>query len=56
MVKQIQNKYYDAIVFAVAHDEFRSMSKLEIDQISKNSAVILDLKNVLPKNIDCVRL
>lgn len=37
---------YDAMLFAVAHDEFKGMSLDEIRQLSKNKPIIIDLKSI----------
>jgi UDP-N-acetyl-D-galactosamine dehydrogenase len=38
---------FDAVIIAVAHDEFRG---LDLDELSKTQKVIYDVKGVLPKN------
>ncbi|WP_026897154.1 nucleotide sugar dehydrogenase [Daejeonella oryzae] len=40
-----QNKKYDAIILAVAHDEFKSIN---IDNLSNENTVIYDIKSMLP--------
>ncbi len=48
-IAYIENKKYNAIILAVAHNEFRN---LDLEKYKKNdSAVIYDIKSVLPKNI-----
>lgn len=37
---------YDAMLFAVAHDEFKSMSLDEMRQLSKTKPIIIDLKSI----------
>lgn len=37
---------YDAMLFAVAHDEFKSMSLDEMRQLSKAKPIIIDLKSI----------
>jgi UDP-N-acetyl-D-galactosamine dehydrogenase len=44
---------FDAIVLAVAHDEFK---QLDINKLCKNRAVVYDVKGVLPKEIATARL
>ena len=41
---------YDAILFAVAHDEFKNISLKELKTISLNKPIIIDLKSML--NVD----
>jgi len=48
-----QNKKYDAIIIAVAHDEFKV---LDIDSLVKDAHVIFDVKAVLPKEASYLRL
>lgn len=42
---------YDAIIFAVAHDLFKTFSLSEIKKLSKNKPIIIDLKSLLSKDI-----
>ena len=37
---------YDAMLFAVAHDEFKGMSLDEMRKLSKNKPIIIDLKSI----------
>ena len=44
---------YDAIIVAVAHEEFKKMDIKKIRSFTKTKNVIYDLKDVLPKdNVD----
>jgi UDP-N-acetyl-D-glucosamine/UDP-N-acetyl-D-galactosamine dehydrogenase len=43
-------KKYDAIVIAVAHDEFKALSLNEITSYGKNNFVIYDIKYLLKEN------
>ncbi len=47
---------YDAIVLAVAHDEFRRMGAEEIRALGKESAVVYDIKAVWPRTVVDARL
>lgn len=47
---------YDAIILAVAHDEFKVMSTDSIRALGKVNHVLYDLKYVLPKNKVDIRL
>ncbi|MDY6935136.1 MAG: Vi polysaccharide biosynthesis UDP-N-acetylglucosamine C-6 dehydrogenase TviB [Spirochaetota bacterium] len=40
----LEDKHYDAIVLAVAHDEFK---KMDISSLKNNNCVVYDIKNVL---------
>ena len=58
---QIKNKIpakkkFDGIVIAVAHDEFVSF---EIDywrSLMKKECIIMDIKNILPKEINSIKI
>lgn len=47
---------YDAIVLAVAHDEFRAMGPKAIRALGKEEHVLYDLKYVLPRDAADIRL
>ncbi|GAB1043750.1 Vi polysaccharide biosynthesis UDP-N-acetylglucosamine C-6 dehydrogenase TviB [Shewanella algae] len=48
-----KSNYYDAIIIAVAHNEFRDMGADDIHGLGKVDHVLYDLKYVLPKeNVD----
>ncbi|WP_421327348.1 nucleotide sugar dehydrogenase [Aeromonas veronii] len=50
----IQNKKYDAVIIAVSHDQFKTMTSQDIANITKNNNVIFDLKRALNEElIDC---
>ena len=44
-----QNEEYDAIVIAVAHDEFRTMGPKVVRDFGKKNCVVFDLKNIFEK-------
>ena len=46
-VKELPNKKYDAIVLAVAHNEFNG---IDLASIKKDGAVVYDVKSFLPKD------
>ncbi|MBL0672676.1 Vi polysaccharide biosynthesis UDP-N-acetylglucosamine C-6 dehydrogenase TviB [Aeromonas hydrophila] len=48
--------HYDAVIMAVAHDEFKSMSISDIRKYTKLESVIYDLKYILPKYSSDIRL
>jgi UDP-N-acetyl-D-glucosamine/UDP-N-acetyl-D-galactosamine dehydrogenase len=47
---------YAAVVLAVAHDEFKAMSKAELNALGADPCVIYDIKNVLPRDLVDARL
>ena len=47
---------YKAIILAVAHDQFKLIKKSEWEDIKDNNAVIIDVKNIIPKEIKAIRL
>jgi UDP-N-acetyl-D-galactosamine dehydrogenase len=54
--KTAKENHYDAIILAVAHDEFRSMGADNIRKLGKEDHVLYDLKYLLPKNEVDMRL
>jgi UDP-N-acetyl-D-galactosamine dehydrogenase len=48
--------HYDAVIFAVAHNEFKALSADEIKVLMKNEHVIYDLKYMLDANLADIRL
>lgn len=55
-VKAVKTGFYDAIIVAVGHQEFKSMTSDEIRQYGKKSHVLYDLKYILPEDMSDVRL
>ncbi len=51
-----KSSHYDAVIFAVAHDEFKALSKAEIKALMKNEHVIYDLKYMLDADLADIRL
>lgn len=49
-VKEVKNGHYDAIILAVAHDEFSQMGADAIHALGKPDHVLFDIKYTLPKN------
>jgi len=56
MVDALPERYYDAIVIAVAHDQFRDMGIEAIRRLGKPECVIFDVKHLFPKNCTTARL
>jgi len=48
--------HYDAVIFAVAHNEFKALSADDIKVLMKNEHVIYDLKYMLDANLADIRL
>lgn len=55
-VENLQAENYDAIVIAVAHDQFESMTIDQFKQLGKEKHVLYDLKYVLDKEQSNIRL
>ena len=50
-IQSIQSRQYDALVLAVAHEQFLAMSQQEIRSFCKESCVIYDVKSVLDNDL-----
>ncbi|WP_424405549.1 Vi polysaccharide biosynthesis UDP-N-acetylglucosamine C-6 dehydrogenase TviB [Pasteurella sp. PK-2025] len=55
-VSEIKTNSYDAIVIAVAHQQFKEMSEDDFKQLGKETFVLYDLKYVLNKSQTDIRL
>lgn len=51
-----KKNYYDAIIIAVAHNQFMQLAPSQIQAFGKESSVIYDLKYVLDKEVSTLRL
>ena len=51
-----KNNYYDAIILAVAHNEFKAMSINDFNKLMKIDHIIYDLKYILPLADSDIRL
>ena len=47
---QLEESCYDALVVAVAHNQFREMTIQDFKRLTKPKSVIFDVKNMLPAN------
>lgn len=56
LVPAPKEKHYDAVIIAVAHDEFKQMSSSEIKNLTKTNHIIYDLKYILPHSQSDLRL
>lgn len=50
-VPELSANTYDAVIMAVAHDEFRSMGLDKVKSLGKDACVIYDIKNILPADL-----
>lgn len=48
-------KYYDAIIIAVAHNEFKKYNIKTLTKFCKKKHIIYDLKNILPENESIIK-
>lgn len=55
-VNALKNNEYDAIILAVAHDQFKQMTAAEIHALGKSKHVLFDLKYVLDQSESSLRL
>lgn len=55
-VNALKNNEYDAIILAVAHDQFKQMTVAEIHALGKTKYVLYDLKYALNKQDSSIRL
>lgn len=56
VVESPKDGQYDAIILAVAHDQFKQMTADEIRSFGRNSHVLYDLKYILDKTQSDIRL
>ena len=56
LISAPKSGHYDAVIFAVAHDEFKALSAAEIKAMMKTEHVIYDLKYMLDKEFADIRL
>ena len=56
MLKKPLDKYYDGIILAVAHDNFRSLSPNEIRKFGNDNHLLFDIKNILSIDQSDLRL
>ncbi len=56
LIDKPQNAHYDAVIFAVAHNEFKALSSADIKALMKAEHVIYDLKYMLDPQLADIRL
>ena len=49
VINELFNDHYDAIVLAVAHDQFREMGAAGVHALGKSEHVVYDIKSLLPR-------
>lgn len=49
LIQQPTEGSYDAVIAAVAHQQFKSMTADEVRALTRSTGVIYDIKNILPK-------
>ncbi len=52
----VQSQKYDAVVLAVAHDQFKEITADDFKKLCNESSVVYDIKCVLPKDLVDARL
>ena len=56
LTNEYKQNYYDAVVVAVGHNEFKDMGAKQIRALGKAEHILYDLKYVLPKESVDMRL
>jgi UDP-N-acetyl-D-glucosamine/UDP-N-acetyl-D-galactosamine dehydrogenase len=56
LVNEIRQGYYDAIIIAVAHDQFKAIGGGGVRAFGKQGALVYDLKYIFPKDESDLRL
>lgn len=56
LVSEPKSHYYDAVVIAVAHQQFKTLVRQDIEKMAKDNFVLYDLKYVMPKHDVDIRL
>jgi UDP-N-acetyl-D-galactosamine dehydrogenase len=56
LISELNTDHYDAIVLAVAHQQFKEMTAAEIHRLGRSSHIVYDLKYILDKSESDIRL
>jgi len=56
VIKEPKQGHYDAIILAVAHDQFTKLSEAGIRKLGKDKCILFDVKYALPKSASDARL
>lgn len=51
MVETLEAERYDAVILAVAHEQFQAMGIDEIRQLTRNKGIIFDIKYLFPADV-----
>ncbi len=51
LIKNPEKDHYQAVVLAVAHEEFKQLGAEKIRQFGTDNSILYDVKNILPKNM-----
>ena len=51
MIAELPQQRYDAVILAVAHEEFTQLSETELRSLCRDNAVIYDVKHALPQGV-----
>ena len=49
------NKIFKAIIIAVAHNQFKLLEKSDWEMFKSSNSVLIDIKNILPNDIEAIR-
>lgn len=55
-VEQLPDEKFDAVILAVAHDEFKNISKARLDSLTKTNGILYDLKGCFEDELVNLRL
>jgi UDP-N-acetyl-D-galactosamine dehydrogenase len=47
-IEKLEDNRYDAVIIAVAHHQFKEMGGARLRKLGKNSAIVYDIKHLLP--------
>lgn len=56
LLKELPHDHYDAIMLAVAHQQFQAMGIKAIRRAGQNKHILYDLKNIFPQGLTDLRL
>ena len=56
LLDDLEINSYDAVLLAVAHDQYKTMKPEEIKDLIKGNGILYDLKSILPKTFSDLRL
>lgn len=56
LINEPKQGHYDAVILAVAHNEFKVLDQTSFAKLTRPVSVVYDLKDVLPKSISDLRL